>query len=84
MRRAVALPFNGYEWTVGGREDIPPVSASNAQRLTAAGTATNVIFPGKYELWNRKDVPAEKARGPLLLLPQQLVNLYRPLFLSIS
>ena len=69
MRRAVALPFNGYEWTVSSREDIPPVRASNAQRLTAARTASNVIFPGKYELWGRKDVLPEKARGPFLLLP---------------
>jgi len=69
VRGTVALPFDGYEWTVSSREDIPPVCASKAQRLTAARTGSNVIFPGKYELWGRKDVLPEKARSPLLLLP---------------
>ena len=69
MRRAVALPFNGYEGAVGGGLDIPSIRAPNAQKLTASRTGFSVILPREEELRSRTSVLPGKNRGFQLLLP---------------
>jgi hypothetical protein len=57
VRWTVALPFNGGERTIGGRENIASFRSSNMQGLPAARTTGNVIFPGKYKLGDWEDIP---------------------------
>ena len=84
MCRAVSLPFNGKESPICQGNDVSLPRELQIQRIPTDGAGILSIWPGKSESRCRENSLPAYIRSLFLLLPQDIMNGYGPLFLSRS
>jgi hypothetical protein len=80
----VSLPFNAKESPVGEGNDVSPSRESQTQRATTGRAGILTIGPGERDPRCREDTLRAHISGLLLLLLENIMNGYGPLFLSRS
>jgi len=84
MCRTVSLPVNGKESPICQGNDVSLPREPQIQRICADGAYILIICPGESESRCREDPLHAHIRSLLLLLRENIMNGYGPLFLSRS
>jgi len=84
MCGTVSMPFNGEESPICQGDDDSPPREPQTQRITTDGAGILIIWPGECEPRCREDPLYAHISSLLLLLRENIMNGYGPLFLSRS